>query len=290
MTVSKLKPLPISSNNTAGETKGQALLGPSACLPVAPCQSYAHLPAKRCNLGRWVVVKKRIDNEIIMKRSYIPCGSFDCPYCRAKKRKKLYRLISNACPKSEFNFLSLTLRKNDQPLEENWRRINNDWDVLMKRIKRIFPGVKYFRCVELQENGMPHIHALINFYWPKWMVVRTWNIITGDSFIAEFEKVRKSCAGYILYYFERAINDIRFIRSATGRKTKIFNWSRFLLQVAVTKKEWNLVEMCRTKIESVEVLRHHMRTSRSRYIRAGPINVITDEQDEVLEISFFVFD
>lgn len=251
-----------------------------------PCQSIDQFTAKRCVFGRWVVLRKKIKERVLLKRAYVECGKFSCPYCRAKKKRRLARFISKACPKSEFSFLTLTLKYNNDTLAKRWHDLNHFWDILLKRFKRQVPNVKYFRVVELQKNGTPHIHALINFYVPNWVVKEIWTELTGDSFIAKFEKVRSSCSGYILKYFSKSIQDIKYIRSATGKKTRIFNWSRNLFSVKKPKKGWELLGFFMFKISAVEFLTDYKNSTRTLYGRAGPVNILCDEYDLLEKFSF----
>lgn len=243
----------------------------------ASCQSYEQFTANKCPNGRWIVLRRVEDDNFVYKRVYVNCGTFSCPYCRRIKRKKLKRLIDQACPKDKFSMLTLTLKYNSDTLENNWKRINKLWDTLLKRLRRKSPDIKYFRCVELTKNGMPHIHALINFYLPKWYIQKIWKKITGDSFITRFEKVRSSCSGYILKYFEQSVNDIAYIRHATGKKTRIFNWSRLLLAINNKKKEWDLVAICDNKFEAILILQTKLKSSRTLHGRVGPPEIWNDE-------------
>lgn len=250
------------------------------------CQLNGQFTGDKCRNGKWVVLKKKIEKEAIFKRVFIPCQTYRCHYCREKRRRKLYRLINRACPKDKFSMLTLTLKKNSDPLKVNWKRLSKSWDILLKRLKRKCPAIKYFRCVELQKNGMPHIHALINFYLPKWYIQLIWKKITGDSFICRFEHVKSSCAGYILKYFEKSINDINYIRSATGKKTRIFNYSRNLLFIEKKLPEWNLICVCSSVADASEILREELRASRTLYGRTSPLTTAYDCNGFLLSLHF----
>jgi len=223
---------------------------------------------------------------MLFKRVYIRCGQFNCPYCRELKKKKLARLIRKACPVSDFSMLTLTLRQNSDDLKKNWFELSKFWDILLKRLKRQYPKIKYFRVVELQKNGMPHIHALINFYTPKWLIRAMWKDITKDSFICRFEKIRTSCAEYILKYFSKSIQDINYIRSCTGKKTRIFNRSRNLFEIERKNPSWKLLSMTDSMYEASQELESIKNSTRLLYGRASPIQSLYDEYDMLKEFSF----
>jgi hypothetical protein len=282
-----IDPCPETSPATAGEASAVSCGSRNGKPPEQESwQSYGHFTAEKCKHGRWVILTRNISNEMIFKRVYITCQSYSCPACRKQRRRKLYKLIKKACPKDKFSMLTLTLRENDDPLSINWKRLSKCWDILLKRMKRAAPNIQYFRCVELQENGMPHIHALINFYMPKWLIHAIWKRITGDSFICRFEHVKRSCAGYILYYFEKAVSDINYIRSATGKKTRIFNWSRHLLCIVKDNPTWKLVEVCTCLFDALEIMEDIKQSSRNLYGRHSPFNILQDSAGRLLEFSF----
>ena len=250
------------------------------------CQLREQFTAKKCNFGKWVVLSKSIKERMLFKRVYVRCGQFNCPYCRELKKRKLARLIRKSCPKSDFSMLTLTLRRNSYDLKKNWFDLSRFWDILIKRLKRQYPGLKYFRVVELQKNGMPHIHALINFYSPKWYIQSVWKDITGDSFICRFEKIRTSCASYILKYFSKSIQDINYIRSITGKHTRIFNRSRNLFEIERKNPSWKLLSMTDSMYEASQELESYKQSSRLLYGRVGPITSVYDEYDMLSIFSF----
>lgn len=254
--------------------------GKSACLV------YTQLNALDCQFGRWVILWKEEEGRKTFRRVYLPCGSWACEVCAQKKKRKLYKLIKNSCPKSDFYLLTLTLRQNDCTLLENWHRLSKCWNTLLSRLRRREPKLKYFRVVELQKNGMPHIHALINLFLPEKDIQAIWQEITGDSHIARFERIKYSSAGYILKYFAKTVIDIKYIREATGKRTKLFVASRFLLVREQKPSEWALWAWCSTIDLAIRELVDIKRQSRHRWGRTSPLVIETDENGLLTLVSF----
>jgi hypothetical protein len=254
--------------------------GESACL------KYGQSTANKCPNGFFAVVKNTEQEHTTIKKIFIPCGTYKCPVCSKKRKQTLFKMISKSCQKKDFLMLTLTLRKNQYGLKYNWQRINHAWDILLKQLKRRFPKVKYFRCVELQKNGMPHIHALINCYLSKWEIKKIWETITGDSFICKFEEVRSSCAGYILKYFYQSVGDIEKIRKATGRKTKIFNWSRNFLYFEIRDSKWELIKLCQTESEAFDEIHYQQIKARRNHGRFGPLIAVEKENNRISSFMF----
>jgi hypothetical protein len=200
---------------------------------------------KECPRSRYVIVFKKTPTGRTYKKVKIACNTWSCPVCSVRLKHILYKRIKKACPKKDFNMLTLTLRQNEDSLIDNWKRLQKCWTMLHKRLKRKFDNIKYFRCVELQKNGMPHMHLLINCYLPRDEIQKIWLDITGDSFIARFEKVKVSCAGYVMKYMSKSLVDIRYIRNFTGKKTKLYVYSRNLLEVCLRSSDWKLYYFCK---------------------------------------------
>jgi len=101
---------------------------------------------------------------------------------------------------------------------------------------------------------MPHIHALINFTMSDHRIHDIWHDITGDSFIARFEPIETSVAGYIIKYLDKGLASVRNIRALTGKKTRIFQTSRGLFPIRPKVKKFDLIGFAKTKIEAVNLL------------------------------------
>ena len=216
--------------------------------------------------------------KIIIQKFYIPCNAWKCPICSLRKKSKLYHAIKEATQKEKFFFLTCTIRENSKSLSENWKFINKSWNTLLNRLKRIQPNLKYFRVTELQKNGMPHIHAIINVWLPPGWSHSIWHQITHNSFKCEFEFIKISVASYIFKYFSKSIEDILIIRDETGKKTKIFNCSRNFLKLCTKIAKWTL--LCFSEFENIidEFALKYLESYPKWYERAGPLIKIFEEQ------------
>lgn len=217
-------------------------------------------------------------------RKPIRCNSWSCPSCRVIRLKYLYAMISQHCPLSEFHFLTLTLRSTRPAIRDDWFRLTKCWDVLMKRLRRKKPDLRFFRCVELTKAGMPHIHALINFKMSDHRAHDIWHDITGDSYIARFEDIRSSVAGYIIKYLDKGLSSVRNIRALTGKKTRIFQTSRGLFPIRPKIKKFDLIGFAKTKIEAINLLQEEYDQRPDRIELDGPSETY---HDGGLLMSFF---
>lgn len=253
------------------------------------CQTYRQLKWTDCERGRWLVLYKQSGQEWTFQRKYVACDSWQCPVCSQIKKRKIYKMLKKACPKSEFYLLTCTLRENDLPLSVNWKRLSKCWNTFLSNLRKKHGKIRYFRCVELHKNGMPHIHALINVHMTKRKSHDLWHKITKDSFKCEFEKIKYSCAGYIIKYLQKGLESIETIRKRTGSKTKLFVYSRFLLVREVHTSDWSLWSMHRGVTMAIQELQDIKNRTRSYYGRDGPLLVSLDKDGVLLGFSFHSF-
>lgn len=208
------------------------------------CASELHVPR----------IQRLPDGRVFATRQPIRCNSWGCPSCREIRLKYLYAMVCKHMPLGEYHFLTLTLRNIRTPIREDWFRLTKCWDILMKRLRRKNSNLKFFRCVELTSNGMPHIHALINFQMSDHRIHDIWHEITGDTFIARFEPIQSNVAAYIIKYLDKGVSSVRRIRNLTGKKTRIFQTSRGLFPIRSRVKKFDLIDFASTKIQAINLL------------------------------------
>lgn len=186
-------------------------------------------PSLTCEKGQYMIFKRTEGFKIIYKKAYVVCDSWSCPACSVRKHKNLYKKVKEQTKGKTFFLLTLTLKENQLGLDFNWKRLSYCWDILLKRLHRKNPNLKFFKVFELQSNGMPHIHALIDTKLGNTQLKLFWKQLTGDSFICRFENIRSSAPAYIMKYFDFAKSDIEEIRELTGKKTKLYSMSKNFL-------------------------------------------------------------
>lgn len=225
-----------------------------------PCPTPLHVPR----------IQRSPDGSVFATRQPIRCLSWSCPACRELRLKYLYAMICKHCPVDNFHFLTLTLRATRPAIKDDWFRLTKCWDVLMKRLRRLKSDLRFFRCVELTKFGMPHIHAIINYRMSDHRIHDAWYDITGDSFIARFEAIESSVAGYILKYLDKGLASVRKIRDLTGKKTRIFQTSRGLFPIRPRVKKFDLIGYADTKYKAVNLLQFEYEDRPPRVELDGP--------------------
>jgi hypothetical protein len=110
----------------------------------------------------------------------VNCKCWDCPYC-GPRRAKLYRArIRSVAEEHRLNrFLTLTLdpKKIEGDPIKYLRECFNEFRVYLHR--RFGRAIKYIAVVELQKNGNPHLHILLEQYIEQAWIKHTWQAVGG---------------------------------------------------------------------------------------------------------------
>lgn len=104
----------------------------------------------------------------------IGCGRWECSYCGKMKRKRLYKKIRRHWGNSRMRFLTLTVSTAAIPQYLAYKEISHKWDIFLKRLRRQYPGVKFFKCLEFTKDGYPHLHVLLNRFIPQPWISEVW--------------------------------------------------------------------------------------------------------------------
>jgi len=239
-----------------------------------------------CPDGQYLILEKQFGATRRFIRVYVGCMRWTCQACIPRKRAALHARVKESTASGTWFFLTLTLRKNELSTELNWKRLAKDWDILLKRLKRQFKTVKYFKVIELTAAGMPHIHALIDCYLPRDEIERIWREITQSSYIAAFEEIRTSAAAYMFPYLTKSIESIQRIRNLTGTKTKIYTSSRGFLKKKEKNGEWTMHYRGYTSEECDLYMDILKKQYADRAKRKSPITISYDKFDTIEELKF----
>lgn len=105
-------------------------------------------------------------------RTLIPCGSWQCPFCRLKNLKRLQARIFNGAISQNIEhlfgqkFLTLTCpgkayRASHTPLQAH-EEMQKNFAKLFKALKKRHGDFYYLKVVEKHKDGFPHIHVLLS--------------------------------------------------------------------------------------------------------------------------------
>ena len=138
------------------------------------------------------------------------CGDRTCGVCRFKEFFRLSKghrqsLLAMREPK----FLTLTLKRQDQPTRETVLWLLECFKKLMRRKfyrERIRGGLRFIEIVNKTGEGWHiHLHVILDAaYLPQKKLSRDWLDITGNSYVVDIRaKTPKNMLNYMLEYLKK---------------------------------------------------------------------------------------
>jgi hypothetical protein len=136
------------------------------------------------------------------------CGSWECYCCGYRMRQNLIEEISRVTSERPemSRLLTLTLDPAKAPEDqgEQHRYITERWNALRTRLKREIGDFSYIWVREEQENGLPHLHAIVSRYLPQGVVSKAWSELGGGE-IVDIRKIDRAdkAAHYVGKYLTK---------------------------------------------------------------------------------------
>jgi len=136
------------------------------------------------------------------------CGSWECYCCGYRMRQNLIEEIKRVTSERPgmSRLLTLTLDPAEAPerQEDQHKYITERWNALRTRLKREIGGFSYSWVREEQENGLPHLHAIVSRYLPQEIVASAWSELGGGE-IVDIRKIERTdkAAHYVGKYLTK---------------------------------------------------------------------------------------
>lgn len=125
------------------------------------------------------------------------CKGWSCPYCGPRKAAELRKQITKRAIEFDLSrFLTLTLdpKVEISPDIAHIKYIREVWRKFRVYLKRKFgERVSFISVLELQKNGMPHLHVLVDRYIRQAWISEKWERLGGGKivFIEKAEDLSK---------------------------------------------------------------------------------------------------
>jgi hypothetical protein len=90
--------------------------------------------------------------------------------------------------------------------------ISRRWHLVCRHLLRHYPGIRYFRVVELTQSGLPHLHVLFDRF-VDWHLFQ--GILVKQRFgrVLHFQQIPHSRAfTYMAKYLTKTLEDGRYMR------------------------------------------------------------------------------
>ena len=136
------------------------------------------------------------------------CGSWECYCCGYRMRQNLVEEIKRVTSERPemSRLLTLTLDPDKAPVkqENQHKYITERWNALRTRLKREIGDFSYIWVREEQENGLPHLHAIVSRYLPQGVVSKAWAELGGGE-VVDIRKIDRTekAAHYVGKYLTK---------------------------------------------------------------------------------------
>ena len=174
----------------------------------------------------------------------IRCGRWDCPYCRERKAKRLYKRAMSGEIAAEaqragfrtYNIKLLTLtyggkgkRSGSSPAEAAIE-MQGAWAKLRKELRHLFGGFHFLKVFETHEDGWPHLHVVMcgeNISPVKVLaeIERLWRYRYGFGFVKmNWCSDPKRALRYVLKYLFKCpvqFKDLRLFTCSEGALQRV---------------------------------------------------------------------
>jgi hypothetical protein len=123
------------------------------------------------NSERWILVQ-------------VTCKRWGCPYCAVRKIRRLAWMSRNAEPTSLVTVTVSVHRYHDG--KAAWDAMAPAWPELIRYARKLWGEIEYLRVLELQQNGMPHFHAMLRApFLPQQPLRKEWRRLIGEPDAAD---------------------------------------------------------------------------------------------------------
>jgi hypothetical protein len=134
------------------------------------------------NCGIWTVVG--VGDGSLHKFHRLNCKCWSCKHCGPKKAKRYRYLIAELAEKEQLTrFVTLTLdpKKITGNSVRHLRCVFNKFRLYLGR--RYGGPIKYIAVLEFQQNGIAHLHVLVDRFIPQAWIAETWSALGGGNIV-----------------------------------------------------------------------------------------------------------
>lgn len=122
-----------------------------------------------------------------------------------------------------WRLLTLTTNKTVHDTDDALRNINLAWNAFATVLRRQYPGIRYFKVLEVSDKKSVHLHIILNKYIPAPWIIKYWSRY-WQSYIVDIKAVQtiKETLNYILKYVFKSTDNFN-----SNKIFYIYNKRRF---------------------------------------------------------------
>jgi hypothetical protein len=142
---------------------------------------------------QWIVLKTTTllgDQFLMLPRR---CKSNYCPNCRAENLRRLRKSLFQTMKRDKWRLCTLTWPDHNKNVESAIHDSYMMFKRLTRQLRKIRPGFKYIRSIEVHKSGFIHIHSVFNKYIPISEISAKWKEVGGGIVDVRATKKCKYC-------------------------------------------------------------------------------------------------
>ena len=165
--------------------------------------------------GSHSYVIKALDRPGVYRIAGSSCHDRFCLPCANERSRGIAMNVIEHVKDKELRFLTLTMKANQDPLDQQLGKIYDSFAALRRRAfwrKRVTGGIAFLELTYNDTAGTwhPHFHILVTGrYVPTRELSKLWYAITTDSFIVNIKAVRSQshASHYVTKYASKPLNN-----------------------------------------------------------------------------------
>ena len=224
----------------------------------------AYVPISRraafaqCGRGGWVLKQRDADSTYAVVPKY--CHDRFCKPCARQRSWLIRKNLSAQLPRHPCRFITLTLRSEQEPLQELLDKLRDSFTKLRKHpfwTTHVKGGAAFIevKWSDHAQRWHPHLHIICHgSFIPQGVLTVVWQRITRTSFIVDVRLIRSrgEVLRYVTKYATKPIASgvlhqrehlAEAVLAMQGRKlcTAFGDWSRYRLLKSDAEGDWELL-------------------------------------------------
>jgi hypothetical protein len=239
-------------------------------------------------------------NQVTGEISHVPCNSYSCDVCGPRKKRKLYKGMSEflkTFTRIRFWTFTLSSKVSLQSDVHHNDGMRLSWRIFVKELRRCKllrehqRTTKYVRVAEVHKSGLVHYHVCFGEFLPVDLIRRLWEHATSLVFNVSTQKKcnvnvkaqmnLESCVKYIVKYVTKQ-NETQIMTQI--RKKYSVSQNTRLFRRLVTVSPYKFV---RYTLEDGLILNTESETTQKYYKTLFELEFIAEKHlaiDEILEV------
>lgn len=136
---------------------------PSSLLDICTTSAHSLRDNDLPQCGNGTAYYERINRTTKQRESkvvHLSCGKRTCLRCQKRRRSKLRWRLRQIRWRGSVQMWTITTDPKILSPQEALRTLHKRWHLVARGLLRLRPDIRWFKCLELTESGLPHLHLI----------------------------------------------------------------------------------------------------------------------------------